>query len=301
MKKMVLMLLCCLLCAACTKPPVKDTVTRPAVGKVEPKPEYILYYHDYDNMDRGKREFTGKEVAVDPDYYKNKPLSRGDIVFFKNPEVHDSDLQLPEYSISRVVGLPGERVKVEEGQIYINGAKLETFYGGAHRGGGDLAELKRVLEKEGIPDNMRENIKNVVEAFTKMLVKERTLQADQVFLVGDDWIRSADSVLFGPVRVAGVVGKVLGYAEPPSVSADTKRMSREEALQAAKRLEPSPEAKWNAVQRMELFDIHGQRYARPVWTVTAVYPAGNKTVIRFDTFSGLRLSLGEMEPPGKEG
>ena len=42
----------------------------------------------------------------------------------QNPETKKN---LGEYSISRVIGLPGEKVKIDKGQIFINGKLLDTF------------------------------------------------------------------------------------------------------------------------------------------------------------------------------
>ena len=51
--------------------------------------------------------------------YNAKSPERGDIIAFKpngNENAH--------YMVKRVVGLPGERVQIKEGQVYINGEVL---------------------------------------------------------------------------------------------------------------------------------------------------------------------------------
>lgn len=73
----------------------------------------------------------------------NKNPSRGDIVMFKVPSkeyVKENEFQvdkvIADYSqrtttnfLKRVIGLPGEHVKIsEEGQVYINGKLLEEEY-----------------------------------------------------------------------------------------------------------------------------------------------------------------------------
>ena len=63
---------------------------------------------------------TGDFTISSRQYYKNHPVSRGDIIIFKM----DKDLVT-----KRVIGLPGETVSFENGSVYINGEQLdETAY-----------------------------------------------------------------------------------------------------------------------------------------------------------------------------
>ena len=54
-------------------------------------------------------------------YYLNEP-KRYDVVVFPVSIQSDSD---DVYYIKRIIGLPGERIQIKEGHVYINGAKLE--------------------------------------------------------------------------------------------------------------------------------------------------------------------------------
>jgi signal peptidase I len=49
-------------------------------------------------------------------------VERGDIVTFHSP------LDRREYLVKRVIGLPGDRLRVDHGQVFINGAPLEESY-----------------------------------------------------------------------------------------------------------------------------------------------------------------------------
>jgi signal peptidase I len=49
-----------------------------------------------------------------------RPVQRGDIVVFHHPK--------PPLLVKRVIGLPGDRLRIEDGQVYVNGALLGEPY-----------------------------------------------------------------------------------------------------------------------------------------------------------------------------
>lgn len=57
-------------------------------------------------------------------FLKNVPFERGDFIVFEGEPYIDEDITL----IKRVVGLPGERVKIVEGTVYINGVPIKEDY-----------------------------------------------------------------------------------------------------------------------------------------------------------------------------
>ena len=69
------------------------------------------------NVTEGKRIFVNKTA-----YIFSKP-ERGDIIVFHRPNI-DGGRPL----IKRVIGLPGEVVTIQLGQVYINGDPLEEPY-----------------------------------------------------------------------------------------------------------------------------------------------------------------------------
>ena len=58
-------------------------------------------------------------------YWKSSP-KRGDIVVFRYPI--DDALGKNTHYIKRIIGLPGEKVEIREGAVYIDGKKLEESY-----------------------------------------------------------------------------------------------------------------------------------------------------------------------------
>lgn len=193
---------------------ITDSITKPTINTVtsnELDSGQIIYNHNYDNMDRGNHDLEG-QVVIDLKYYNDHSFSRGDIVYFRNPETKKN---LGDYSISRVIGLPGEKVKIEKGQIYINGKMLDAFYGRAHRLGSDPDSLKEALERDNLESHIRKNIENIVEYFQQLSMEEFEIPEDHVYLVGDDWFRSNDSRLFGPLPTDKIEGRLVGVVGSP--------------------------------------------------------------------------------------
>jgi signal peptidase I len=97
-------------------------------------------------------------------------VEHGDVVVFQYPRDHTKSY------IKRVIGLPGDRVAIREGQVFLNGKALDESYVPA-RFGDD-----RSLPEMTIPDN-------------------------QFFVMGDHRSISSDSREFGPVDRELIYGK----------------------------------------------------------------------------------------------
>jgi signal peptidase I len=63
-----------------------------------------------------------ERIFINKFVYRFEPIQRGDIVVFRYP------LDASKSYIKRVVGLPGERVSVVEGRVYVNGKPLTEPY-----------------------------------------------------------------------------------------------------------------------------------------------------------------------------
>jgi len=64
---------------------------------------------------------SNQRLVVEKVSYRFHGPRRGDIVVLKSP-------QSSELLIKRVIGLPGEMVEIRQGQVYINGQKLDEQY-----------------------------------------------------------------------------------------------------------------------------------------------------------------------------
>ena len=62
---------------------------------------------------------NGDYIITDKITYKFEEPKRGDVVVFKNPKDESQDF------IKRIMAVPGDRIKVEEGEIFLNGNRLD--------------------------------------------------------------------------------------------------------------------------------------------------------------------------------
>lgn len=110
--------------------------------------------------------------------YRFEEPTRFDIVVFRPYESQEKE---DTYYIKRVMGMPGERIQVIDGQIYINGEILQEDYG-----------------TEAIND------------FRAGIAKEEILlEKDEYFLIGDNRNNSTDSrdETIGPVKKDTIIGR----------------------------------------------------------------------------------------------
>jgi signal peptidase I len=101
-------------------------------------------------------------IANKIDYRLHAP-QRGDIIILRPPSDNSKDF------IKRIIALPGERILISHGFVYINGHKLDEPY---------LPEAWTQLDTWGGPDGM-------------------VVPANAYFVMGDNRNRSQDSRIFG--------------------------------------------------------------------------------------------------------
>ncbi|MCP2036454.1 signal peptidase I [Planomicrobium sp. HSC-17F08] len=176
-----------------------DTVAEIAVFTEYDAPLEILNFK-YDAMDRGNHDYTVYPLLIDPEAYEDKSVARGDVVVYEM-EAFDGKKK----TVSRIIGLPGETIEIKEGQIYVNGQQLDTFYGKAHRMGiGSLEEYDAALKEQGA----EQNVGSMKEIFSQTTATFR-LAEDEVFVAGDDWFRGSQETLL----LSEIEGEVLGYVK----------------------------------------------------------------------------------------
>src|SRR6266567_3040282 len=121
------------------------------------------------SLDDQERIFVNKFV------YRLESIQRGDIVVFRYPRDPSKSF------IKRVIGLAGDRIRIEAGQVFVNGEPLEEDY------------VPRAYADE--------------RSYPEMVVPD-----NGYFVLGDHRTMSNDSRDFGPVASAYIYGKaVFGY------------------------------------------------------------------------------------------
>lgn len=112
--------------------------------------------------------YAGQHVTVIP--LDDQPLQRGEVIVFKHSRYPE------EAHLKRIVGLPGETVKMDGDQLWIDGELLDEPYS--------------------------------VVAMSEGYQLEVTLQAGEYFVLGDDRPNSNDSRRMGPISADLIVGRM---------------------------------------------------------------------------------------------
>ena len=106
--------------------------------------------------------------------YKLHPPQRGDIIVFKPPDEASRDF------IKRVIALPGERLHITNGVVYING---------------------QVLHEPYLPEKWTYNNNWPATG------QDQLMPPDQYFVMGDNRNHSSDSRAFGAIELGSILGK----------------------------------------------------------------------------------------------
>jgi signal peptidase I len=147
---------------------------------------------------------------------------RGDVAVFKWPHDNSTDY------IKRIVGLPGDRLQVKQGQLYINGALAPRLPEGIFtaKDQGIRTELRRYQEilpngvkhdilkaTDGIENSRRPGFDPNLE-FDPNNTPEYTVPPDHVFAMGDNRDMSSDSRFMNSSGVGFVpMENLVGRAE----------------------------------------------------------------------------------------
>jgi signal peptidase I len=113
-----------------------------------------------------------ERIFINKFVYRWEPIGRGDIVVFRYPR------DTSKSYIKRVIGVPGDRIRMEDGQVYVNGKQLSEAY---------------------VPS----------EFFDHRSFAEFSVPEESYFLLGDHRSMSNDSREFGPVERRYIYGKAV--------------------------------------------------------------------------------------------
>lgn len=116
-----------------------------------------------------------ERIFINKLVYRIEAIGRGDIIVFRYPR------DLHKNFIKRVIGIPGDRIRISRGRVYVNGQLIREPY---------------------VPE-MYQDSRSAAEI---------TVPPDSYFVMGDHRTMSNDSREFGPVSRDLIYGKaVFGY------------------------------------------------------------------------------------------
>jgi signal peptidase I len=119
---------------------------------------------------------SGEYVIINTFAYRMGAPRRGDIVAFR----HEGDARA--VFIKRVIGLPGDRIRIDRGRVFLNGVRVDEPY------------VRH-------PDT---------RSFHEVLVPDAA-----VYVLGDNRAESEDSRSFGPVSDNRLIGRAVAGIWPP--------------------------------------------------------------------------------------
>ena len=139
--------------------------------------------------------FSGRILGSDP--------KRGDVAVFKVPTDNSTDY------VKRVIGLPGDTVQMNGGELYINGKKVERkpLMSASKDVGAGLSDVFTTYE-ETLPNGVTHliQVKKDAEPLMNNTVPFVVPQGE-FFMMGDNRDNSSDSRVWGPVPAENLVGR----------------------------------------------------------------------------------------------
>lgn len=127
--------------------------------------------------------YNGEHVLMTP----TTEINRYDVIVFTDPR------KSSDRYVKRVIGLPGDQIKVENNQLYINDIPMEEPY----------------LQNRDQQDPL------YTEDFDLWhIIGEETIPLDHYFVLGDNRPYSGDSRQFGLVPLEAIKGKAIFILSP---------------------------------------------------------------------------------------
>ncbi len=130
---------------------------------------------------------VGDRIVVDKLSYHLHGVDRGNIVVFSTPPNEDCAGPPVADLVKRVIGLPGEIISLNDGNVYING---------------------HLLPEPFLPPNVRDDTYPGPDSSAYSLKQSYRIPSGDVYVMGDNRPNSCDSRYWGPIPESTIVGKV---------------------------------------------------------------------------------------------
>jgi signal peptidase I len=167
-----------------------------------------LLVGDYLFVSKFSYGYSHFSLPFAPDLFSGRIFGRlpqrGDVAVFKYPRDPTIDY------IKRIIGLPGDRIQVRQGELYINGDLVPRQSEGTYESDENgIRELDREYQ-ETLPDGVKHDILKRTDEGWANNTPEYLVPPDHVFAMGDNRDNSADSRFMdgvGFVPIENLVGR----------------------------------------------------------------------------------------------
>lgn len=144
---------------------------------------FVAQFHKVSGNSMLPTMHSGDYLITDKVSYRLKIPEHGDIIVLKNPRDESQDF------IKRIMAIPGDTIKVEEGKVFINGGAISEPY---------------------LPDGIQTRSGAFLSEGSTIKVG-----SNQYFVLGDNRNHSSDSREWGPVTKEEIIGRAFFQYWPP--------------------------------------------------------------------------------------
>lgn len=159
--------------------------------------EHTLLVGDFLLVDKQIFAPEGGAASLGRWLFPHREVARGDIIVFHHPS--------PPYLVKRVVGIPGDRIRIEDGKVSVNGVPQDEPYA-AFEPAGAAAVIPEEFPGKIYPDPQVDiGWWRQMQSLTRN--GELVVPAGEYFVLGDNRNHSLDSRFWGFVPRQAIVAR----------------------------------------------------------------------------------------------